>query len=166
MYNETWGLVNIAVRCVTEAALEKVLFALDIDDGWPPVSSEGVWCEREGRDYKLVNAPFFIKGLAYGDIFKAEPDKVNEHIFEFEVIGESGHSLVWALNNKHIEIHDFKKRLLELGCSFEGFEQFSLYSIDIPETTDKVGINNLIDEYEVYGLDFAFPVWRHEVENT
>jgi len=28
--------------------LEKVLFALDIEGGWPPVDSEDVWCEKEG----------------------------------------------------------------------------------------------------------------------
>ena len=149
-----------------EATLEKVLFALDIEDEWPPVSSEGVWCERVDKNYKIVNAPFFIKGLAYSDIFEAEPDEVNEHIFEFKVLEESGHSLVWVLNNIDLDITQFKEKLKELGCSFEGFQQFSLYSIDVPASADKTKINTLIDEYEQKGLDFAFPVWRHEIENT
>ena len=51
--------------------MEKVLFALDFEDGddWPPVASEGVWCERVGAEYRLLNAPFFIKDLAVGDVF-------------------------------------------------------------------------------------------------
>ena len=149
-----------------ETHLEKVLFALNVEDGWPPVGSEGVWCEREDENYKLVNAPFFIGGLAYGDVFEAEPDKVNEHIFEFKVVKESGHSLVWVLNTKNIEVSPFKEELLALGCSFEGFQQYNLYSIDIPPAVDKKKINKLIDENEEKGLDFAFPVWRHEIENT
>ena len=147
-----------------EAILEKVIFALDIEDGWPPVSSEGVWCERENKKYKIVNAPFFIKDLAYGDIFEAEHDDVSEHIFEFKVLEESGHSLVWVLNNIDLDLTRFKEKLIELGCDFEGFQRFSLYSIDVPPSVDKEKINKLIDEYEEQGLDFAFPVWRHEIE--
>lgn len=144
--------------------MEKVLFALEVEDEWPPVASEGVWCEREGNSYRLVNAPFFIKGLSYGDVFEAEPDPVNEHIFDFKVIKESGHSLVWMLNNSDIDITQFKNSVLALGCSIEGLEQFSIYSIDVPLSIDKAEINDLLDTAEKTGLDFAFPVWRHEVE--
>ncbi len=70
---------------------EKLLFALDVNDGWPPVGAEGVWCERVDGNYKLVNTPFFIPNLALGDIFSAIPDEVNDHVFEFEVLKESGH---------------------------------------------------------------------------
>lgn len=146
------------------APLEKVLFALEIDDGWPPVASEGVWCERADKNYRLVNAPFFINGLAYGDVFKAELDPVNEHVFEFEVVEESGHSLVWMLNNSDLDVTSLKSQFLDLGCSLEGFEQFSLFSIDVPPSVNRVAINELVDWAEGAGIDLAFPVWRHDVE--
>jgi len=141
-----------------------VLFALDIDDGWPPVASEGVLCERTGTDFKLVIAPFFIKGLAYGDVFKAELDPVNQHVFDFEVVEESGHSLVWMLNNSDLDVTALKSQILALGCSLEAFEQFSLFAIDVPPSVDKIAINGLVDSAEEAGFDLAFPVWRHDVE--
>jgi hypothetical protein len=61
--------------------MEKVLFALEVEDGWPPVGTEGVWCERVEGNYKLKNVPFFIPGLSVDDTFKAEPDAVNDHIY-------------------------------------------------------------------------------------
>ena len=147
------------------ANLEKILFALDVEDDWPPVASEGVWCERHGNDFKLLNAPLFIKGLACGDVFAAVPDPVNEHIFEFETIEESGHSLVWVLNNENIETATFKHQFLALGCSIAELERFSLFAIDVPPFVDKAVINSLVDAAEESGLDLAFPVWRHDVEH-
>ncbi len=149
-----------------EPSVEKVQFALENDDDWPPVSTESVWCERVADHYKLVNAPFFIQGLAYGDVFEAEPDPINGHVFNFKVVEQSGHSLVWALNNCEIDIAAFKKAILNLGCSIEGFERFSLYAIDIPATVSRHKINEVLDQYEKQGLDLAFPIWRHEVDNT
>jgi hypothetical protein len=146
--------------------LQKILFALEIEDEWPPVSTEGVWCEAKGNGYRLVNAPFFIKGLAYGDVFEATIDPVNEHVFEFKVIEESGHSLVWVLNNSNLDITSFKNSLLALGCNIEGFEQFRMYSIDVPPSVDTNEINELIDTTEQEGFAFAFPVWRHDDART
>ena len=142
--------------------MEKLLFALDIEDGWPPVGAEGVWCEKVGDNYQLKNVPFFIPGLAAEDVFKAELDPVNEHIFEFEIIKESGHSVVWVMNNIDLDLTDFIKNLKSLGCCYEGFPRFSLASIDIPPTVDIDVVNGLIDEYEEAGIDFAFPVWRFD----
>jgi hypothetical protein len=146
--------------------LVKVLFALDIDGDWPPVASEGVWCERVGQDYRLVNVPLFINGIACRDVFRAEPDPVNDHVFEFQVVEESGHSLVWMLNDSNIDVTQLRHQLLVLGCNVEGFEKFSLHAIDVPLTVDKTAINELLDSAESMGLDLAFPVWRHEIEDV
>jgi hypothetical protein len=142
--------------------MEKVLFALDIDDGWPPVGTEGVWCEREGTDYKLVNTPFFIKGLAFGDVFSAIPDSVNEHIFEFEIVRESGHSVVWMLNNDRLDISSFIEEIELLGCRIEGLAKFSLNSIDVPSNINLTEFDQSISRWESKGLNFVFPTWRLE----
>jgi hypothetical protein len=146
--------------------MEKIPFALESEGDWPPVGTERVWCERVASNYKLVNAPFFINGLAYGDVFEATPDPVNGHVFSFKIIEESGHSLVWALNNSTIDIDAFKKEILSTGCNFEGFQKFSLYAIDIPTKVNSHEISEILDRYEEQGLDLAFPIWRHGVDNT
>lgn len=140
--------------------MEKVVFAIKIENGWPPVSAEGVWCERVDGNYRVVNAPFFVEGLAFGDIFSAVPDPVNDQIFQFEVIEESGNSVVWILNNDRLDISIFIEELTSLNCRIEGFPQFSLYSIDVPSTIDLPAFDRLVAHWEVTGLHFAYPTWR------
>lgn len=141
-------------------SLEKVLFALKVEDEWPPVGAEGVWCEKVNENYKLVNPPFFIPNLAYGDVFKAEPDKENEQVFEFEVVEESGHSVIWVMNNLDIDTSEFIEALIKLGCSVESLEQFSLMTIDVPPDTDLEILDSALDLFNAKGLEYAFPVWR------
>ena len=138
----------------------KLQFALDIDDGWPPVSSEAVWCDLVGTAFQLRNAPFFIKGLAVKDVFQADPDPVNGHIFEFQILEPSAHSLVWILNNTHVDIDPVLARFRKIGCSTEGLERFSLYAVDVPPQVPDSALADLLDASESTGLDLAFPVWR------
>ncbi len=141
--------------------MEKFLFALDVVDGWPPVGTEGVWCERVGDDYQLKNVPFFIPNIAFGDIFQAVPDPVNDHIFKFDIIEESGHSVIWLMNNIDLDLAEFVENIKALGCSYEVFSQYSLGAIDAPPTVDVDELNDAIDTFEGKGIIFAFPVWRY-----
>jgi hypothetical protein len=61
----------------------KVRFSLVQDeDGWPPVSSEGVWAEPLGGDhYRIDNTPWFTRNLSVDDVVEA-------------VAGDDG--LLWA----------------------------------------------------------------------
>lgn len=51
----------------------KVRFALERDeDGWPPAESEGLWAELVESDlYRLDNTPWFVRGVAAGDVVQA-----------------------------------------------------------------------------------------------
>jgi hypothetical protein len=142
--------------------MEKVLFALEIEDGWPPLGTEGVWCKKIGEHYQLDNIPFFIQNLAVGDIFSASSDPVNEHIFEFKVLKESGHSVISILNNIDLDLANFLNSVKKLGCTYEHFKQYSLTAIDVPPDIEIDELNKLVDKYEELGIDFAFPVWRFE----
>jgi hypothetical protein len=141
--------------------MEKLAFALDVDDGWPPVATEHVWCERIGAIYQLRNAPFFIKGLAVGDKFSAEPDAVNGCIFEFTTVEPSGHSLVWIAEQDGLELEPYKDELIHLGLSIEVFSQFKHHAIDVPASVDHRAVNNMMDMLQERGFAMAFPVWRH-----
>jgi hypothetical protein len=141
--------------------MEKVAFALDIDDDWPPVATEHVWCEKAGTAYQLKNTPFFIKGLALDDKFSAEPDPVNGCVFEFTVLEASGHSLVWIMEQDGLKLDPYKHELLGLGLSMEGFPHFDLHAVDVPASADSEAVNTLMDRLESLGFAMAFPVWRH-----
>ncbi|MBU0829311.1 MAG: DUF4265 domain-containing protein [Gammaproteobacteria bacterium] len=142
--------------------MEKISFALDVENGWPPVATEHVWCEKSGAVYELLNAPFFIQGLAFGDKFVAQIDTANGCVFEFTIIDSSGHSLVWVLEPENLQFEDFKPALLDLGCSVEGFPAFKLHAIDIPSSVDTKGVGEAMNRLETRGFAIAFPVWRHE----
>lgn len=144
-----------------DAGMEKVCFALDIRDDWPPVATEHVWCERIGALYRLKNAPFFIHGLAFGDTFSAIPDSVNGCIFDFTVEESSGHSLVWVIEQNGLKLSPYKDALLGMGCKIEGFPAFQLHAIDVPASADAEAVNAVIDKLEELGLAIAIPVWRH-----
>ena len=141
--------------------MEKVAFALDIDGGWPPVATEHVWCEKEGSIYQLKNAPFFIKDLALGDKFSAEPDAVNGCVFEFTTVESSGHSLVWIIDQAGLKLKQYEDELFNLGLHFEGFPRFDLYAVDVPASVNSHAVNTLMDRFESLGFAMAFPVWRH-----
>jgi len=141
--------------------MQKVAFALDVKDGWPPVAVEHVWCERTGSIYQLKNAPYFIK-LAVDDKFSAEPDAVNDCIFEFTIEESSGHSLVWVIEQNGLELEPYEHELFRLGCSVEGFPAFKLHSVDVPASAEHEAVNAIMDKLESLGFAMAFPVWRHE----
>jgi hypothetical protein len=146
-----------------ESVSVKLCFALDVQDGWPPVATEWVWCRPVGDAFELRNVPFFIEGLAFGDQFLAEPDTVNGCIFDFKVVKSSGHSVVWVMNNKDLDLQAAKAALHEQGCGFEGFPDYKLLCVDVPSETDRTQINALLDQMERDGLDLACPVWRHDL---
>lgn len=141
--------------------MEKVAFALDTDDGWPPVATEYVWCEKAGAIYQLKNAPFFIKGLAFDDKFSAEPDPVNGCVFEFSVLESSGHSLVWIIEQDNLKLEQYEDELLSLALNVESFPRFNLYAVDVPAPTNGAAVNTLMNRLESVGFVMAFPVWRH-----
>ena len=138
----------------------KLQFALDVEDDWPPISTEVVWCDLVGSAFRLRNAPFFIKGLAADDLFGAKPDPVNGHIFDFEIIEPSTHSLLWIRNNSHSDVGLLLTQLRAIGCSTEGLETFSLYAVDIPAEVPDAHLDALLDEAVEVGFHLAFPVWR------
>jgi len=146
--------------------MEKVSFALDVEDGWPPVAVEHMWCEKSDAVYELQNAPFFLHGLAVGDKFMAEPDSVNGCIFDFTVVGTSGHSLVWVIDKADLQLEKYKPELLSLGCSIEGFPAFKLHAIDVPASVSTESASAVMDRLAALGFNLAYPVWRHEHESA
>ena len=49
--------------------MKKVLFNLEVIDGYPPVSMESTWAEVTEEGYfKINNIPFYSKEISLGDI--------------------------------------------------------------------------------------------------
>lgn len=106
--------------------------------------------------------PFFIVGLAIGDLFSVANDQSNEQIFNFEVIEKSGHSVVWMLNNDRIDVSNELNKFEKIGCRIEGLPKFSLYSIDVPSSIQLNLFDQIVSECEALGSHFAYPTWRFD----
>ncbi len=143
--------------------MENVLFALEIEDGWPPVATESIWCERRDGTYQIKSIPLFIRGLAVDDIVAATPDKESRQIHDYDVLEVSGHSVIWMLNPVKLDITEFIGELEALGCKVAtGLLGYNHYAIDVPPEADIAALDGMISVWDAVGLAFAYPAWRHE----
>ncbi|MES2902364.1 MAG: DUF4265 domain-containing protein [Pseudomonadota bacterium] len=143
--------------------MENVLFALTIEDGWPPVATEALWCTRAAGHLRLNSIPLFLRGLAYGDLIAPVVAEASGHVVDFEVIEISGHSLIWMLNAEHLDIAEFIAELEAMGCKIAtGLLGYHHYAIDVPPDADIAALDGMISVWDTLGLAFAYPAWRHD----
>jgi hypothetical protein len=58
-----------------EGPYVKVHFRLEIENDWPPASVESLWAvDQDDGTARLDNIPWFVRGIACGDIVTTEPD--------------------------------------------------------------------------------------------
>ncbi|WP_276209737.1 DUF4265 domain-containing protein [Amycolatopsis vastitatis] len=129
-----------APRSADDSGLLKVAFDLEPErSGWPPVSVERLWGEKTDvrMEIRLVNTPFFARGIAFGDLVRVRPDHERRELVFEEFTAESGHSAIRIVFIGDAERPAVEARLCEAGCSWESAGQFgSLVAVDIPPTVD------------------------------
>lgn len=122
------------------AKMFKIAFDLELDrPGWPPVSVEHLWGEKTNVKYevRLVNTPFFVRGVSYGDLVQVRPDHERRELVFDKFKSESGHSTIRIILMTPDARSEIESKLLELGCSWEAADQFaSLFAVDIPDEVD------------------------------
>lgn len=110
----------------------KVRWELEQDeDEWPPYPVESVWCTRvEGDHFKLINVPFFVKGVAWGDIVCAKGD--DDTLWFDRLVQKSGYATV------HVSSFNAEKsaRLLQWckdnDCILEAAFNGKYFALGIP----------------------------------
>ncbi|MFD9729356.1 DUF4265 domain-containing protein [Streptomyces sp. NPDC059072] len=134
----------------------KVHFRMDVDeDGWPPASVEGLWAVDFGDGtVRLENTPWFVRGVACGDVIDIE--------FDDEGVRWAGKT-VRASENCTIRLIVLKdegsvvarQSVLEafhrLGAAGEGIEQFRMVALDVPPDADLARIRRLLEHGEGRG---------------
>lgn len=106
---------------------------------WPPVAVERLWGERTAVDseLRLLNVPFFARGVAYGDLVHVRPDHDRRELVFERLNGESGHSTVRITLLDGRARRDVQDRLRAAGCSWETAAQFAaLLAVDVPADGD------------------------------
>ncbi|MBS2546426.1 DUF4265 domain-containing protein [Catenulispora sp. NL8] len=122
------------------AKMFKVAFDLDAEKpNWPPVSVERLWGEKTEVKFeiRLLNTPFFARGVAHGDLIQVRPDHERRELVFDHFTSESGHSTTRVVLMDTEAGSEVETRLREAGCSWEKSEQFaSLLAVDVPPAVD------------------------------
>lgn len=113
----------------------KVIFDLEVVDDYPPVASEGVWCTPlENGDFQVDNIPFYVPGLALGDIVSAEEE--DGVLFGTGVTDQNGHSTVRVVFFNAAVVDEVRALLEASGCSWESMKDSSFTAVDVPPEVD------------------------------
>jgi hypothetical protein len=146
--------------------LIKVSFELDESD-WHGHGSETLWAspivETEWRHFRIMNSPFFAKGISYRDIVKASALD-NDFILDFkEVVERGGHSTYMLLfEATEPRFSSYWNMLEKSGCSYESTRiklrigQRSLFSVDVPPSAD------IYEIYEILQRGESDSVWMFQ----
>jgi hypothetical protein len=152
--------------------LIKVRFELDPSD-WHGHAGETLWASpivgTEWRNFRIMNSPFFARGISYRDIVKASAFD-NDFILDFkEVVERGGHSTYMLLfKPAEARVGSYWSMLEKSGCSYEGSSvklsvgQRSLFSVDVPPSADIHEIYELLERGENDGVwmfqeGYAYP---------
>lgn len=130
--------------------LVKVWFALKVDDdGWPPAESEGMWAEPvDGDRYRVENTPWFVRGLACGDVIEARTDE-DAMLWATEGVSSSGHLAIRVIPFRAGPLGGSAEAVLEafeaLGVSGEGAEPvFPIVALDVAPEADWQAVKALL----------------------
>jgi Domain of unknown function (DUF4265) len=129
----------------------KILFVYKDDDD--EYQKEGLWGIPHGEYFKIVNIPFLISNIAWGDIVSVELED-GEWFFD-ELIESSGHSTIQIAIFDQKNVLPSGDKFIALGCSWEGSHLPRLISVDIPKELDYVKIKKeLMDGLEAGVWEF------------
>ncbi|GAB3931467.1 hypothetical protein GCM10029976_035600 [Kribbella albertanoniae] len=123
----------------TSVKLYKVAFDLPEDIAhWARASAERLWVEKTDRklEVRVRNTPFYVKGVAFGDLVKVKPDGERRELVFDEFVSESGHSTVRVIIKDPDSIGLVNDLLRGLECSWEIDSSELLWAIDVPPQID------------------------------
>ncbi|MFJ3640827.1 DUF4265 domain-containing protein [Streptomyces sp. NPDC090108] len=131
----------------------KVHFRMDMDeDGWPPASVESLWAmDLGGGTVRLDNTPWFVRGVASGDIIKVELDS-DGLLWAGETVRASDHCTIRLIVLKDSGSAAARQCVLEsfhrLGTTGEGIERYGMVAFDVPPQADLQRIRELLEHGE------------------
>jgi hypothetical protein len=127
----------------------KVHFDLPRDEaGWPPVEVESLWAEtvRAGV-VRLTNVPWFVRGVASGDLIRVEPDG-DGVLWAAEHLEWSGNCTIRVVPSPSGPLRGSRQRVLDtfqpFGVTGEGIQQFGLVALEVPPGADLAGVQRVL----------------------
>lgn len=133
-----------------------VRFSLSVDsEGWPPVSSEGLWAEILGNDeFRIDNTPWFVRNLAADDVVRALAGS-DGVLWATERVRWSGRCTVRVIPRKDGPLAADRQAVLDAFAPFrvagEGIEQYGMVALDVPADADLAAVKSALVAGEADG---------------
>jgi hypothetical protein len=127
----------------------KVHFDLPRDDAdWPPVDVESLWAETVSGDVvRLTNVPWFVRGIANGDLVRVKPD-ADGVLWATEHVEWSGNCTIRVVPFSSGPLRGSRQRVLDafepFGVTGEGIQQYGLVALEVPPGADLAGVQRVL----------------------
>ncbi|MDI3347418.1 DUF4265 domain-containing protein [Streptomyces sp. AJ-1] len=133
----------------SEGSYVKVHFRLETEENWPPASVESLWAVDQGDGIaRLDNIPWFVRGIASGDVVTTEPDDAGVR-WAGQMVRRSENCTIRLIVLRDSGSEAARQSVLnafnELGVSGEGIERFRMVALDVPPTTDLAKVQKLLN---------------------
>lgn len=119
--------------------LYKVAFDLpDETADWAHASSERLWTGKTSvqMEVEIRNTPFYVKGIAFGDIVRVRADHERRELVFEQFVSEAGHSTVRIIIKDDDARAALDAMLRSFECSWEIDSTGYLWAIDVPPHVD------------------------------
>jgi len=140
---------RLRVRDRDGPEFEHVVFELEIQDGWPPVSGERVWARRLDLDqFEIDSIPWFVRGIASGDIVRAV-QRDGEHPTFTERIRWGGNLTIriipFSAGPLHGDLQAVIDLMTPLGVETEGaLPAYPIVACNVPPSVDLAALKELL----------------------
>ncbi|MGW6904843.1 DUF4265 domain-containing protein [Streptomyces sp. NPDC054940] len=136
--------------------LYKVAFDLpDETADWADASAERLWAGKTSvlMEVEVRNTPFYVKGIAFGDIVRVRADHERRELVFEEFVSESGHSTVRVIINDEDARDMVDAMLRSYECAWEIDATGYLWAIDVPPHVDyasmRIALLRVADEGKI-----------------
>lgn len=123
-------------------------------DGYPPIGVETLNASRlEENKFRLENTPFFVSGVAYGDIVEARQSLSGGYEF-VQCLDESGFKSISII----LLSESLDENLMDIlrGCNavieYGEFNSMRMVAVSVPESFDYSHFRVLLNNFESEGL--------------
>lgn len=112
--------------------------------------TETMWVIKKDGFYEIDNIPFYVEGLALGDVVAAQPDASGVLWFS-ELIKPSGHSTIQLWFSQDTEVEPVRGALRQMGCASEVSDLPRLVAVDVPPEVPYERVKAFLDQGEHAG---------------
>lgn len=140
----------------------KVIFKLNIEDDWPPVSFETLNCIKiSGTEAVVSNTPFFAESVANGDTIEVSESSDGEIYFE-KVTKFSGSSAISIIIIQPSIKDGLIGYLEEIGCTVESgdIQGYQMLAVEVPPSVSMEPLGFYLNALE-FEKNITFDVLCH-----